>query len=176
VQVTQEAAAAAIDTSVLLIRHIEQTPGIRYRELLRLTGLVNGVLTHHLSSLERANMIKVYREPRVTRYYPVSVSDNESAVLKFIRQEPIRQVLLFILEHNMCTFNEIVVHTGKARSTVSSHLKRLREAGIVSIRYGEYHQLYHVVDCDFIAEVFLKYTRSFVDKVVDNYTEILEEL
>jgi DNA-binding transcriptional ArsR family regulator len=171
-QVTESAA----DTRVLLMKNIEQTPGIRYRELLRLTGLVNGVLSYHLSALERANVIKVNRESRITRYYPVNVSDKESAILKFVRHEPIRQILLFILEHDMCTFNEIVDHTGKAPSTVSSHLKRLRGAGIILIRHGEYHQLYRVAEGDLIAEVLSKYTASFTDKVVDNYTELLEEL
>jgi DNA-binding transcriptional ArsR family regulator len=170
-QVTEPA-----DTRVLLMKNIEQTPGIRYRELLRLTGLVNGVLSYHLSALERANVIKVNRESRITRYYPVNVSDKESAILKFVRHEPIRQILLFILEHDMCTFNEIVDHTGKAPSTVSSHLKRLRGAGIILIRHGEYHQLYRIVENDLIGEVLSKYTASFTDKVVDNYTEMLEEL
>jgi DNA-binding transcriptional ArsR family regulator len=163
-------------TQILLLKHIEQTPGIRYRELLRLTGLVNGVLTYHLTALERANVIKVSRESRMTRYYPVSVSDQESAILKFIRREPIRQILLFVLEHDMCTFNEIVDHTQKAPSTVSSHLMRLREAGVILIRHGEYHQLYRVAESELVAEVLSKYTTSFVDKVVDNYTEMLEEL
>jgi DNA-binding transcriptional ArsR family regulator len=171
-QVTESAA----DTRVSLMKNIEQTPGIRYRELLRLTGLVNGVLSYHLSALERTNLIKVNRESRITRYYPVNVSDKESAILKFVRREPIRQILLFILEHDMCTFNEIVDHTGKAPSTVSSHLKRLRGAGIILIRHGEYHQLYRVAEGDLIAEVLSKYTASFTDKVVDNYTEMLEEL
>jgi DNA-binding transcriptional ArsR family regulator len=171
-QVTESAA----DTRVLLMKNIEQTPGIRYRELLRLTGLVNGVLSYHLSALERTNLIKVNRESRITRYYPVNVSDKESAILKFVRREPIRQILHFILEHDMCTFNEIVDHTGKAPSTVSSHLKRLRGAGIILIRHGEYHQLYRVAEGDLIAEVLSKYTASFTDKVVDNYTEMLEEL
>jgi DNA-binding transcriptional ArsR family regulator len=164
------------DIKVLLVKHIEQTPGIRYRELLRLTGLVNGVLTHHLAALEKANIIKVFRESRLTRYYPVGVSDKESAILKFVRHEPTREILLFILENEMCTFNEIVDHTGKAPSTVSSHLKRLREADIVSVRYGEHYQLYCIVEGDLVAEVFSKYTVNFVDKVVDNYTGMLEEL
>ena len=164
------------DTRVLLMKHIEQTPGIRYRELLRLTGLANGVLSYHLSALEMANMIKVNRESRITRYYPVNVSDKESAILKFVRHEPIRQILLFILEHDMCTFNEIADHTGKASSTVSSHIKRLRGAGIVLVRHGENHQLYRVAERDLIAEVLSKYTATFTDKVVDNYTEMLEEL
>jgi predicted transcriptional regulator len=171
-----EQATRIVDTRTILLRSIEDNPGIRYRELLRLTGLVNGVLSYHLSALERANVIKVSRESRITRYYPVNVSDKESAILKFVRHEPIRQILLFILEHDICTFNEIVDHTGKAPSTVSSHLRRLREASIVLVRHGEYHQLYRIVERDLIAEVLSKYTPSFTDKVVDNYTEMLEGL
>ncbi len=166
---------AAADSKVLLMNQIEQTPGIRYRELLRLTGLVNGVLTYHLAALEKANVIKVDRESRITRYYPVNVSEKESAILKFVRHEPIRQIVLFILEHDMSTFNEIVNHTGKAPSTVSSHLKRLKDAGIISVRYGEYH-LYRLVERDVVAEVLSKYKASFVDKAVDNYTHMVEEL
>jgi predicted transcriptional regulator len=163
------------DIKILLLEQIEHTPGIRYRELLRLTGLVNGVLTYHLAALEKANVIKVDRGLRITRYYPVNVSEKESAILKYVRHEPIRQIVLFILEHDMPTFNEIVDHTGKAPSTVSSHLKRLKEAGIVSVRYGECH-LYRLVDRDLVAEVLSKYKASFVDKAVDNYSQMIEEL
>jgi predicted transcriptional regulator len=164
-----------VDSKFLLVNQIGQTPGIRYRELLRLTGLVNGVLTYHLAALEKANVIRVDRGPRITRYYPVNVSEKESAILKFLRHEPVRQIVRFILENDMSTFNEIVNHTGKAPSTVSCHLKRLREAGIISVRYGEY-QIYRLVEKDFVAEVLSKYKANFVDKVVDNYTEMLQEL
>ena len=137
-QVTEAKTTTTPNTKVLLLEHIEKTPGIRYRELLRLTGLINGVLSYHLAALEKSKMIKIERQIRMTRYYPVSVSDNESAILKFIRHEPIREILLFILEHEMCTFNEIVEHTRKAPSTLSSHLMRRRDDQIVSVKYGEY--------------------------------------
>jgi len=165
----------SLDTREILLRHIEENPGIRYRELLRLTGLVNGVLTYHLAALEKSNVIKVDRQTRMTRYYTVSVPENESAILKFVRHEPIREIVLFILENDTCTFNEIVEHTKKAQSTVSSHLKRLKESGIVSVRYGEY-QLYKLTDKDLVAEVLSKYKASFVDRVVDNYVDIVQEL
>src|ERR671930_1076467 len=171
----QTAHVPSADIKILLLKQIEQTPGIRYRELLRLTGFVNGVLTYHLAALENANVIKVDRGLRITRYYPINISEKESAILKFVRHQPIRQIVLFILEHDMSTFNEIVDHTGKAPSTVSSHLKRLKEAGIVSVRYDEY-QLYRLASKDLVAEVLSKYRASFADKVVDNYAEMVEEL
>lgn len=165
----------AADIKAVLLKHIEQEPGIRYRELLRLTELANGVLTYHLAALEKTGIIKVDRRSRMTRYYPVSVSDKESNILKFVRHEPIRQIILFLLERDVCTFNEIVEHTSKAPSTVSTHLKRLKEAGMVSVRHGEYH-LYSLVDKELVAEVLSKYKPSFVDKVVDNYVGMMEEL
>lgn len=166
---------ASEDPRTTLLKHIKENPGIRYRELLRLTGWANGVLAYHLSMLERANVIKVDRQSRMTRYYPLNTPDNESSILKFVRHEPIRLIVLFILENDMCTFNEIVEHVRKAPSTVSSHLKRLREANIISVRYGEY-QLYKLTDKELVADVLSKYKASFIDKVVDNYVDMVEEL
>lgn len=45
---------------------------------------------------------------------------------------------MFILEHNLCTFNEIVEYIHKAPSTISWHLKKLREAEIAQIPYKFY--------------------------------------
>jgi predicted transcriptional regulator len=167
--------AVEVDTRAILLRHIEENPGIRYRELLRMTGFVNGVLTYHLAALEKSDAIKVDRQARMTRYYPLSVSDNESAVLKFVRHEPVREIMLFVLEHSMCTYAEIVGHTGKAPSTVSSHLKRLKEAGIMSVRYGEY-QLYNLADRELVYDVLSKYQASLADRIVDNYADMMQEL
>jgi DNA-binding transcriptional ArsR family regulator len=58
---------------------------------------------------------------------------------------------------------------------VSSHLKRLKEAGIVRVRYGEY-QLYSLANRELVADVLSKYRATFADRVVDNYVEMLDEL
>lgn len=170
-----EQSAETIDTRAVLLRSIEQNPGIRYRELLRTTGLVNGVLSYHLSALERLDVIKVDRQPRTTRYYPVTISDQEYNILKFVRHKPVRQIMLFLIERDLCTFNEIVDHMQKAPSTVSLHLRRLREGGMISIRYGEY-QLYSLTNKHIVCEVLAKYKTSFTDRVVESYEEMMEEL
>jgi predicted transcriptional regulator len=170
-----EQAAQAIDIRAILLTNIEKNPGIRYRELLRTTGLVNGVLTYHLAALEKSDVIKVDRQPGTTRYYMLTISDKEANILKYVRHTPLRQILLFILEHDQCTFNEIVSHIGKAPSTVSSHLRRLKDGGVISVRYGEY-QLYSLTEKDLVFDVLAKYKASFTDKVVDNYAEMMEEL
>lgn len=170
-----EQVPGSTDTRSLLQQIIDENPGIRYRELLRTTGLANGVLTYHLAALEKSDHIRADRESRMTRYYPPRVSERESEILKYVRHEPIREILLFIFEHENCTFNEVVEHSQKAPSTISSHLKRLREDNIISVRYGEY-QLYRITDRDLVSEVISKYRPSYIDKVVDGFADTMEEL
>ena len=163
------------DTKTLLLKTIEQNPGIRYRELSRMTGLVNGVLSYHLAALEKSDMIRVDRESRSTRYYSPRISEKESFVLKHVRHGATREMLLFIFENEHCTFNEIVEHTEKAPSTISSHLKRLKMDGIINVRYGDYH-LYRIADKELFSEVFSKFKPSYIDKVIDNFADAVEEL
>jgi DNA-binding transcriptional ArsR family regulator len=96
-------------------------------------------------------------------------------VLKFVRHEPIRDILLFVFENENCTFGEIVEHSQKAPSTISSHLKRLKEDGVISVRYGEF-QLYRVSDRELVADVMSKFRPGFVDKVIDGFADAVEEL
>jgi predicted transcriptional regulator len=160
-----------------LLRYINGNPGIRYRELLRISNLSNGVLTYHLALLEKSDRIQVDRNEnkKMTRYYPNNIPIEETNIIGCIRQDAARQIILFILENDLCTFDEIIEHTKKAPSTISWHLKRLKEAGIISIQHGRYH-LYHVINREMVAEVLRKYKQSFIDKVVDRYTETIEEL
>ena len=53
-----------------LLHFISENPGIRYRELLRLSNLSNGVLAYHLSLLEKSDRIQVDRNEnkKMTRY------------------------------------------------------------------------------------------------------------
>jgi predicted transcriptional regulator len=166
------------DPKEMLMLHITNIPGIRYRELLRLTGLSNGVLAYHLSSLEKSSQIRVdrQRENKTTRYYSVSIPMQESDILRQLRNNVSRQIIKFILDNNLCTFNEIVEHLGKAASTVSWHLKRLKQEGLISVTYGGECQLYQLMNRELVYEVIYKYKKSFIDIVVNNYTEMAEEL
>lgn len=166
------------DPKDVLLRHIINMPGIRYRELLRFTDLSNGALAYHLSRLEKSSQIRVDRqkEKRTTRYYSINIPTQESDILRQLRNEVSRQIIKLILEHDLCTFNEIVEHLNKASSTTSWHLKRLKDAGIISVKHGGVYQMYQIVSPNLVSDILYKYKESFVDEVVNNYTNIVEEL
>ena len=64
----------------------------------------------------------------------------------------------------------------KTQSTVSWHLKRLSEAGIISISYGPEYHLYSTVNNNFVKKVLFKYKETFRDKVANAYYEIFGEI
>jgi predicted transcriptional regulator len=166
------------DPKDMLLTHINNVPGIRYRELLRLTGLSNGVLAYHLSVLEKSSQIRVDRqkENRTTRYYSINIPTQESEILRQLRNDVSRQIIRLILEHDLCTFNEIVEDLNRASSTTSWHLKRLKEAGIISVKYVDGCQLYQIINSELMSDVLYKYKESFTDAVVNNYTQMIQEL
>src|SRR5215467_9675699 len=166
------------DPKDVLLRHIINMPGIRYRELLRFTGLSNGALAYHLSRLEKSSQIRVDRqkEKRTTRYYSINIPTQESDILRQLRNEVSRQIIKLILEHDLCTFNEIVEHLNKASSTTSWHLKRLKDAGIISVKHVDGCHLYQIMNPELVSDILHKYKESFIDAVINNYTHIVEEL
>ena len=157
-----------IDAKILIITQIRKTPGIRYMELLRLTGLSNGALEYHLRILEKSDRIKVDRsDGKRARYYSIDILANESNIIGFIRNNVSRQIITFILEHELCTFSEILGHTKKASSTLSWHLKRLSKAAIISVTSGKKYQLYQVLESKFVEEILYRYGESFREQGTD---------
>jgi predicted transcriptional regulator len=117
-----------------IIQLVNNYPGIRYRELLRITGLANGTLSRNLKMLSYSNKIKIYHfNNRLTRYFSHNVSTSESKVIGLLRQNTSRKVIIYILEYEPCRYKDIVKYTHKVPSTVSWHLSRLNDANIIKI-------------------------------------------
>lgn len=157
---------------------IIKNPGIRYRELIRLVGVSNGVLTYHLGMLEKFGEIRVERmsNKRVTRFYTINISKEDSNIISCFKSKVIRNIVFFVINNDLCTFNEIVDHIGKAPSTISWHIKKLREAGILRMIHGNDRTLYGLTDKATINRVLLEYQETFTDQVIDNYTDMIEKL
>src|SRR5919108_3873990 len=158
-----------------ILKAISQYPGIRYKELARQTGFANGVLTYHLNILEQFGYVNKFRHNNITRYYPISIPSSNLKIISHLRVYSEKDIILFLLDHDFCTFNEIVEHLRKAPSTVSWHLKRLCENGVLVVHHGEYN-LYRINDKELVNQILHKYKESFTDKVVNNLVDIADEL
>jgi predicted transcriptional regulator len=122
------------ESSKKILIQINECPGIRYRELLRSTGLSNGVLSFHLKKLQKSKLLRAKRIGyKVKRYYPIAVKANESDILDHIMHPTRRKIIFFLLTNSKCKLKEIAYCIDRAKSTTSFQLKSLKHAGIISV-------------------------------------------
>jgi predicted transcriptional regulator len=160
-----------------ILKYVNEIPGIRYRELLRMIGVSNGVLSYHLRFLDNTGRIRVNRvNKRVTRYFSYDVSAHESYVIGLLRQETTRKIIIYILENGSCGYHNIMRHTGKVASTISWHMARLKAANIIKVhKQNEYTYCEIGMDRLILQELLSKYKTDFTEKVIDNYVDMINE-
>jgi predicted transcriptional regulator len=166
------------DKKTLLLKIIDLSPGIRYRELLRITNLNNGTLSHHLSSLEKGSTIKVMRpeNSNITRYYPASTPTEVTIILGYLKIKTTKEIIIKLLERKCCTFNELVSHINKAPSTTSWNLKRLLDSEVIIRRRGVELSEYLLKNPIEVEELLKKTNVTLLDRSVDNYGSLIEDL
>jgi predicted transcriptional regulator len=166
------------DKRTFLLKLINLSPGVRYRELLRLTNLNNGTLSHHLTSLEKSATIKVIRpeNSNITRYYPASTPTEETIILGYLKIKTTKEIIIKLLERKCCTFNELVSHINKAPSTTSWNLKRLLDSEVIIRRRGVELSEYLLKNPIEVEELLKKTNVTLLDRSVDNYGSLIEDL
>jgi len=158
----------------MIIRYIEKrskvlelilkSPGIRYRQLLRLTGLSNGSLFFALKKLEKSKDIIVNRSSsnnRATGYYPKNITTTEFHIISNLRNETQKRIVQFLLKQGQSTFNEIVNYTNRAPSTTSWHLNKLKNAELItSNNHHGRPRSYKIRNRKRVAKIISKYRKA----------------
>jgi predicted transcriptional regulator len=142
-----------------ILTNINEHPGIRYRQLLRLTGFSNGQLSFHLQKLKKSKIVKAKQlgYHRI-RYYPIAVRTTESDILDHLLDSTRGKITFLLLEHSDRRLQEIVDYINKARSTTWVHLQILERAGIISVlRVNKNNQFYRLKNKSRIVRIVKKY-------------------
>ena len=162
----------------LEIRHklystISRHPGLHYREIQRRTGIAMGQLTYHLDCLKKVHLIKAVKDGEYIRYYTnEQMNIEERKILEMSRQKSIRHILLYLLENDSCDHISLVNSLCISPSTVSWHIKKLIDAGIISKKSEGRRSIYSVNEPELVKTVLIKYKESFLDKLVDRFIEM----
>jgi len=165
-----------LDRGLQLIDIIEKNPGIKFREIMRETGMKNGVLSYYTRKLEKIGVVKVERGPRQTRFYPLGITDEESVLIRNLRQETPRQILLSLLDEKELTFNKIVEKVKKSPSTVSIYLSQLTENNIVEIKTIELKKVFYIKDIEIVQKAINKYHPTLIERSADRLADIFNSL
>ena len=165
-----------MDRSTEIINIVEKNPGIKFREIMRETGLKNGVLSYHARKLEENGSLKIDRKLGETRFYPLCVTDEESNLITSLRRDAQRYILLSLLEDELLTFNEIVQKVKKAPSTVSAFLGKLVDDDIVGVKIIELKKGYFLRNPDMVREIIEKYNPILLERTAYNFADTFANL
>jgi predicted transcriptional regulator len=165
-----------MDRSSQVIETIEKNPGIKFCEIMRATGMKNGVLSHYTRKLEEKGVITVERSPRLTRFYPLGVDKNESTLIANLRQETPKNILLALLARDVLTFNEIVAKVQRSQSTVSLYLTQLVQDGIVESKYVYLKRIFQIKDRELVQKIINKYHPNILESSADHIADIFSSL
>jgi predicted transcriptional regulator len=142
---------------------IRKSPGIRYKQIQRATGLSNGSLSYILRKLESSRHIIVNRANNATAYYPKGTKVTELHLIENLRNNIDRRIVEYLLEQGQSTFYDIVNHSKRAPSTISWHLNRLKNKKlIISTYYGGRPQAYKIINKNTVSRILSKHIRKFV--------------
>jgi len=172
-----------------LLECIDENPGIRYRELLRMIDSSNGVLSYHINRLEKMELVNVQRRPRMTRLFPRNISNDITGPMGFLRNQTSYEIIKLLHDRGPISQQEIIQYTRKAASTISWHMKKLIQYNIVCIKdkntiYGEgievgiqiQHNkvnLYDLINRNIVNGLIYK-TNNYIDSSINNYSEIMD--
>jgi len=139
-----------------ILEFITSHPGAHLRDICRALGLAMGVVQYHVRRLERDGRIHSVRRGLYKFFYPANLfGERQRDVLSMLSLDRPREVLLNIIEHPESTQEALAEATHVSQPTVSWHLKRLVDLGIVGRRQDGRVVTYSVVGGGEIA-TFLK--------------------
>jgi len=164
------------DRNLLLQEIIEKNPGIQFREIMRSSGLKNGVLSHYLGKLEKNGIIKVTRGSRQTRFFPPKITEDQSIVIKALRKQTPRDLLLALVNQDGLEFNQLVKEVSKSPSTVSLYLTQIVQDGLVEIKIENLKKRYYIKARKQIDQLIEDYRPSLLEKPTSGFEDIFNSL
>lgn len=166
---------AAPDTGVRarILAAIAARPGVHVRELERTIGLSQSGVIHHLRILEREGAVRAVSEGHYRRYFasdlifPGAVrhlNDADRRLLAACRRPASLAILLHLAADASLSHEEIGRRLGRSKGTVTYHLARLLEEGLVRSAGSSSGKMYELAD----RERALAILASFADTLRDH--------
>jgi predicted transcriptional regulator len=163
-----------MDRAEQIIQLVVEKPGIRFSEVMRETGLKNGVLSHHLSKIEQSGRIMVERTPRVARLYPCGMPQEETMMIKYLKNPTARKILTTLLDGDL-TFKEIVNNVKKSQGTVSLSLKSLCEDYLIERKLENSELIFQLTNKELLCSIMVKQP-SFIENTANNISDIFSSI
>lgn len=156
---------------------IVENPGINFRDIMRLTGLKNGVISYHIKKLEKKNKVAVKRRTGNTRFFPLDIDEHESVLFEMLRRPTPNEIIILLSQYpDGLTLGELIGYTNKAQSTISSYLQLLHSKKIIGINLYDRKKIFVLRNMVELQQILEKYKIKKISNAVQNFNEMFESL
>jgi len=97
-----------LDRANIIVKIIQNNPGIHVRGIMNEASLENGVIVYYLDKLEKQGKIKSKKYTRYKRYYSLDIDEDEYDIIRNLRKPTKKEILLFIVVKGSARFKEIL--------------------------------------------------------------------
>lgn len=152
--------------------HIREVPGAHLRGIERELTMPFGQVLYHLDYLERHGLIVTRKDGGFKRYFVTNlVGRQEKGYIAAFRHEVPRKVGVLLLLDPGMTHRQLAAHLPVTGSTLSFHLAKMTEAGILARETVAGEHRHHIVDELTAARALVYYRESYRDPLVDRFAE-----
>ena len=114
----------------MLLRIVQQSPGLSFPALRKAAGMSRSNLTYHLLVLERNDLVVGRKVGRCYHYFSAGPQSGLERVA-LLRNERRLAIASYILRNPSCIQRDICEQLGLPQSRVNAHVQALYETGLV---------------------------------------------
>ncbi|MFB6079572.1 MAG: winged helix-turn-helix transcriptional regulator [Haloferacaceae archaeon] len=162
-----------LDSRRAIYRYVAANPGVHFRGLLDALDYAQGTVQYHLGWLEDEGLVETSADGNYTRYYPAdSFDEADRAVMNALRREYARRIVAHLAADGPLSTAELSDRLDRSPSTVSWHLSKLDDAGLVEGERRGRSVVYELTDPDRVKRLYTVHRRTFTDRVVDRLFDL----
>jgi len=150
---------------------VRRHPGSSARDVQRRLELGWGDTAYHLDRLTRLGELHRERGGWRDYYFDREFTWADRRILRALHSPAEQSLVVAVAERPGATFTDLVQQTGLGRSTVSFHLRKLAQLGVIAARPPGSGGGFDVVDPDRLRSLLTAYAASLRDRLVDRFAE-----
>lgn len=148
-------------------------PGMHLRRIGQALGISTGMLSYHLTYLEREGLLKSEAEGHRKRYFIArAFVEAQRHILGILRQDVPRRIVVDILAHGDRTFSELRETAGVSKSTLSYHLQKMVERDLLVRSRRERESVFSIKNMEEVSRLLVANRQSFHDDAVDRFADL----
>jgi len=157
---------------------VQQYPGIHFRGLVRELDTSTALARYHLDKLTDDEEIRSEEVGGYVRYFPIEefeeLSEEQREMLNVLRQEKPLEIVLALLQLGSMRHKDLHEIVPGSKGTLSYHLRKLRDAGIVQKKPRGEDRGFHITDEDEVRRLLAQHRpeSDLLDEVHDMWEDL----